>query len=300
MRRRNDYERQRAEAFRELQQLNQRQRERAKEQAEEEQRAQKRRQAAAVAAAASAAAAAVSKSHTPTEANKSEVSRVYSRPAKKKHIFLKVIAALFVLALASRLFSDDTSTTKRVEDTKETVESSASNERVASEESFRAESPQISTAELSNNSSTISPPTPQASENEMELSAWLGMPTDSAIEKYGHDYLTDWFEGQYFYYEEGCPYNFFYNPVTDNFASAESSIIAAVSTGVEGTPVVYGIQIGDNIQAINNAIGVELHPTLHDGDELQLPCAVFATPDGEEYSFYFNQERDTLILAEVK
>lgn len=189
---------------------------------------------------------------------------------KKRHTARNIILFIFALALFSRFMPLDDS---QVTDVPSTSQGLMSTEQIA-------------------------PTATQKGNNETELADWIGKPFSEVFTQYGDNYLTDWFRGAFIYYEDNCPYNFFYYDTADGSPDLSQTVIA-ISTGKSGTLITNGIRIGDSLETVNTSLGQELAPKYEDGDELILPSAT--TMQGDYVFFwYFDEDAQHLVYVVCK
>lgn len=260
--RRNQLETNRNYATRKLEQLRQSYDHLSQVKEEKEQKKQQQRTAAAIAATVALGAV--------TAPQKAEPPR--KQPSKKRHTARNIILFIFAFGLLSKFIP--------LEDSPVTATPSPSQGLVLAEQ--------------------ITPAATQKANDEVELTDWIGKPFSGVVAKYGNNYLTDWFRGAFVYYEENCPYNFYYN---DNGSSDGLSdldeIVIAVSTWETGTLVANGIRIGDSLETVNTSLGQELAPEYEDGDELILPCAAITQGNYESF-LYFDETGERLVCVSSK
>lgn len=281
---RSKYERERADISRQLQMCYKRQRERAKAQAD---KAIKIQQARSVAAAAGAA-------FVRANTSKRQVQQTPNHTHNKKHILSTALVLLFFLGIVSMVFSSV--------DNKNQVESPATTDATLSVTNEAVEDVET----VSDNTTVPSPtqtllPSTSISKrlDELNMVEWLGRPYGDVISEFGTDYQSEWFGGAYFYYEDSCPFNFFYD--VSDFPNGPSNLeepIIAISSGITGAQVTQGISIGDSLADVQTALGMEITPIIGEGDELQLP-SFFTETDDMEFFWYFDELKQTLVYVNI-
>lgn len=130
-----------------------------------------------------------------------------------------------------------------------------------------------------------------------ELSQWIGMTAEDIFALYGEDFCIDGMNGGiYFYYEDACPYEFYYYG-GENMEPKLSDQIYGVATWGEGICVVDGIQIGENIQQIKEKLGSSLALEASEESEFYPFLEETIQKDGFSYHLLFGPESKNLVRA---
>lgn len=130
------------------------------------------------------------------------------------------------------------------------------------------------------------------------MATWIGSSVKEIYTQYGKTDLTGYLSGgNYFYYEDQtvCPYEFFYGEDWDSVS--QEDLIYGIGTGVEGTPVIGDMQIGDPLQQVEEMIGTSLSPEIMEGSDFYPYLGTEIQIDGIQYWLYFGPESKNLVYA---
>lgn len=133
-----------------------------------------------------------------------------------------------------------------------------------------------------------------------EMAQWIGFSAGEIYDQYGETNLTSYMNGgSYFYYEDQtvCPYEFFYEDSGDEIT--RENLIYGIGTGVEGTPVIGDMQIGDPLQQVEEMIGTSLSPEIMEGSDFYPYLGIEIQIDGIQYWLYFGPESKNLVYVQA-
>lgn len=130
-------------------------------------------------------------------------------------------------------------------------------------------------------------------DNEAGAISFIGKSIGSITLVYGNNYSHDYYEGGYFvYYDEGCPYWFFYqvgSPLESD--PLEESIIYGVRVFGENALVRDGINIGMDSKTVLSALGREMEIEKDLESEFDMYCGTEEI-NGISYYFYFTDDME--------